>query len=51
MTSDNLKRIFINILDKLAPVKQKYIRANQAPFITKSLNKAVMDRSGLKNIF
>ena len=49
MTLDNLKIIFINILDKLAPVKYKYIRANQAPFMTKILNKAVMDRSRLKN--
>ena len=45
ITLDSLKYIFINILDTLAPVKHKYVRANQAPFMTKTLNKAVMDRS------
>ena len=51
ITLDSLKDIFINILDTLAPVKHKYVRANQAPFMTKSLNKAVMDRSRLKNSY
>ena len=51
ITLDSLKDIFINILDTLAPVKHKYVRANQAPFMTKSLNKSVMDRSRLKNSY
>ena len=39
ITLDSLKDIFINILDTFAPVKHKYVRANQAPFMTKTLNK------------
>ena len=46
---DAIKQIFIDVLDKLAPVKHKYVRANQAPFMNKTLNKSVMDRSRLKN--
>ena len=38
----------INILDTLAPAKHKYVRANQAPFMIKTRNKAVMDRSIFK---
>ena len=37
--------IFIDVLDKLAPVKHKYIRVNQASFMNKAINKSVMDRS------
>ena len=49
MTLDTIKQEFIEILNKLAPIKHRYIRANQAPFMNKSLNKSVMDRSRLKN--
>ena len=49
ITLDAMKQIFIDVLDKLAPVKHKYVRANQAPFMNKTLNKSVMDRSRLKN--
>ena len=38
-----------NVLDKHAPMKHKYTRANQAPFMNKFLQKAVMNRSRLKN--
>ena len=33
------------ILNKQAPLKQKYIRANDAPFMSKNLRKAIMKRS------
>ena len=49
MTLDTLKQLFLNILEKFAPVKHKYVRANQSPFMNKALNKLVMDRSRLKN--
>ena len=45
MTLDTLKQLFLNILEKFAPVKHKYVRANQTPFMNKALNKLVMDRS------
>ena len=32
-----------------APLKQKYLRANQGPFMTKELQKAIMRRSKLRN--
>ena len=35
-------RIFQNILNKQAPLKQKKVQGNQAPFMTKDLNKAIM---------
>ena len=38
-------------LDYHAAPKRKYIRANQAPFITKELNKEIMTRSRLRNKF
>ena len=33
---------FMSLLDKHAPKKQKYIRANNANFMTKSLRMAIM---------
>ena len=36
-------------LDIHAPMKQKYVRANQAPFMTKTLSKEIMKRSRLRN--
>ena len=42
---------FMSLLDKHAPKKQKYIRANNANFMTKSLRKAIMLRSKFRNRF
>ena len=33
------------ITDKHAPIKQKEVRDNNAPFMIKELRKAIMDRS------
>ena len=41
--------IYLKILDKHAPMKMKSVRANQAPYMTKALRKAIMTRSSLKN--
>ena len=43
--------IFIEILNKHAPMKIKYLRANYGKFMTKSLHKAIMKRSRLRNKF
>jgi len=43
--------IFMKILNSHAPVKQKVIRGNNAPFMNKTLSKAFMHRSKLKNNF
>ena len=39
------------ILNRYAPLKKKYLRANDGPFMTKELRKATMTRSRLKSIF
>ena len=40
-----IRKIFMEILDKIAPLKKKYIRANHSKFVTKELsNKAIMLR-------
>ena len=42
---------FCNAINKHAPLKNKMIQGNQAPFMNKELAKAIMTRSRLKNIF
>ena len=39
--------IFLNTLDAQAPLKKKTLRANHAPYMTKTLRKAIMRRSAL----
>jgi exonuclease III len=41
--------IFLQVLEKHAPVKKKVIRGNDKPFMNKTLRKAIMRRSALKN--
>ena len=43
--------IFIEVLNKHATMKQKYLRANQGRFMTKILHKAIMKHSRLRNKF
>ena len=47
----NVNRISKKVLDKHAPCKKKYVRANDGPFMTKELRKAIMKRTRLKNRF
>ena len=51
MSNDEYVNVFTNIFDKHAPLKQKYLRANHGPFVTKDLRKACMLRSRLRNKF
>ena len=44
------ERLFMYIFNKHAPIKLKYIRANDGPFMNKELRKEIMMRSKLKNI-
>ena len=46
---DCFSNLYKNIIDKHAPLKEKKIRGNDAPFMTKELRKAIMDRSRYKN--
>ena len=42
----------VNItLEKHAPLKKRYVRANRSPFINKKLSKEIMKRSRLRNKF
>ena len=47
--------VFVNIckttLDKVAPLKQKYVRSNHSPFLNKEILKAIMNRTRLRNKF
>ena len=40
---------FRNTANKHAPLKQKFVRGNDAPFMTKNLRKAIMNRSRPKH--
>ena len=42
---------FKDILNQFAPLKQKLIRNNNQPFMTKAFRKAIMKRSKLRNKF
>ena len=46
---EHLLNTFIENLNKNAPIKKKYLRANQREFMSKELNKAIMTRSRLRN--
>ena len=48
---DTFEGYFVDLLDKHAPSKKKYIGANSSPFMNKTLSKAVMTRSRLRNKF
>ena len=45
---ESFETTFIEVLNKHAPLKKKLLRANHAPYITKTLRKAIMRRSQLE---
>ena len=49
VTFDCINTNLTKILYQHAPIKKKYIRANDGPFMTKELRKVIMHRSKLKN--
>ena len=46
---ENFNSLVEELMNKHAPIKQKYLRANDAPFMTKALRKAIMLRTQLGN--
>ena len=46
---DTFHQAFMTVLEKYAPTKEKRVRANNAPFMNKTLSKAIMTRSRLHN--
>ena len=51
ITYNQFEKIFIEQIDKHAPMKEKYVRANNTPFMNNILSKAIMNRSRLQNRF
>ena len=47
----SLKNCFIELLNKVALLKTKFLRANHSKFVTKNVNKALMLRKKLRNQF
>ena len=47
----SLKKCFIELLNKVAPLKTKFLRANHSKFVTKDVSNAFMLRTKLRNHF
>ena len=47
----SFENVFLDTLNKHAPLKKKVIRANHAPYVMKSLRKAIIKRSNLQMIY
>ena len=47
----HFQNIFIQVLNNHAPAKKKILRFNNSPLMTKTIRKAIMHRSRLKNIY
>ena len=48
---DTFEEIIIRLLKHHAPLKERFVRANNSPFMNKTLSKDVMTRSRLRNKF
>ena len=48
---NKFQNIFSEVFGKHAPLKKKYLRANNSPFMTKQLRKMIMNRSRCKNAY
>ena len=48
---DTFQNTLYDILNKHAPLKKKYVRANNSPFMTKQLRKMIMNRSRSRNLY
>ena len=51
ISCEEFERLFCKTLNNHAPMKTKYIRANNSPFMNNELSKAIMVRSKLTNKF
>ena len=49
ISCEEFETLFMMTLNTHAPVKIKYIRANNSPFMNNELSKAIMVRSRLRN--
>ena len=51
ITYEKFIKILLNVLNIHAPLKRKFVRPNNAPFMNKNLRKHIMTRSRFKNRF
>ena len=49
LTIDDFKQVFISTWNSHAPIKKEVVRGNNTPFMNKTLSKAFMHRTRLKN--
>ena len=47
----SLKMCFMKLLNKIAPLKTKFLRTNHSKFVTKEVSKAIVLRTKLRNKF
>ena len=47
---DPFEKVFLDVLNKHAPLKKKVVRADHAPYTTKTLRKAITKRSYLEKV-
>ena len=45
----SITKNFVEAIDKHAPLKKKFVRGNQAPFVNREFQKAIYTRTRLKN--
>ena len=48
---ETFEKEFLKVLNKHAPLKKKFVIANDVPYMTKNLGKAIMKRSQLEKNF
>ena len=48
---ESFESVFLNLLNKHTPLKKKFVRGNQATYMTKQLRKAIMRLSELESKF
>ena len=51
LSFETFKNIVDHILETPAPLKRRYVRANQPSFTNRKINKKIMKRSRLRNKF
>ena len=49
--NSSFENVCIDVLNRHASIKEKVIKANHAPYVTKALRKAIMKRSRLEEIY
>ena len=48
---NSFENVFIDVLNRHAPIKKKVATANHVPYVTKALRKAIMKRSQLEETY